>query len=106
MAIKIFWTDFAKKELQKIFRYYKEKVSLQIAQNLVEGIVLKTNSLDFQSKIGQKEELLRDRKQEFRYLVFKSYKIIYWFNKDYWFNKEKKLIEIVDVSMSGNILKK
>ncbi|MFY1045579.1 type II toxin-antitoxin system RelE/ParE family toxin [Chryseobacterium sp. GP-SGM7] len=91
MAIKIFWTDFAKKELRKIFRYYREKTSLQIAQNLVEGIVLKTNSLEFQSKIGQKEELLHDQKQEFRYLVFKSYKIIYWFNK------EKKRIEIVDV---------
>ena len=35
--------------------------------------------------------LLKERIQNFRYLIFKNYKIIYWFNK------EKNWIEIVDV---------
>ena len=91
MAMKIFWTNFAKNELQKIFNYYKDKASLNIAKNLVEGIVLKANSLDFQTEIGQKEELLIHLKQEFRYLVFKNYKIIYWVNI------EKNRVEIVDI---------
>ena len=47
--------------------------------------------MEFQTEIGQKEELLLDRKENFRYLVFKKYKIIYWFNKD------KNRIEISDV---------
>ena len=62
MAIKIYWTNFAKRELKNIFDYYKIKASPKIAQNLVIEIVEKTNALDFQSKIGHKEELLSDRK--------------------------------------------
>ena len=76
--MKIFWTAFAKRELRNIFDYYKIKASPKIAQNLVIEIVEKTNALDFQSKIGQKEELLSDRKENFRYLVSKNYKIIYF----------------------------
>ncbi|SKC07717.1 Plasmid stabilization system protein ParE [Soonwooa buanensis] len=91
MAIKIFWTDFSKKELRKIFKHYKDIANLNVAKNLVEGIIKKGNTLDFQTKIGQQEELLLNRKQEFRYLVYKSYKIIYWFNEP------KQRIEIVDV---------
>lgn len=86
--MKIFWTAFAKRELRNIFDYYKIKASPKIAQNLVIEIVEKTNALDFQSKIGQKEELLSDRKENFRYLVSKNYKII---------NEEKNRIEIVDI---------
>jgi len=39
----------------------------------------------------QKELLLVDRTQDFRYLVFKNYKIIYWINN------EKQRIEIANV---------
>lgn len=60
--MKIFWTAFAKRELKNIFDYYKIRASQKIAQNLVTEIVEKTNALDFQSKIGQKEELLFNRK--------------------------------------------
>ena len=89
--MKIFWTKFAKRELRNIFDYYKIKASSKIAQKLVTEIVEKTNALDFQIKIGQKEDLLSDRKENFRYLVSKNYKIIYWFNK------ERNRIEIVDI---------
>jgi hypothetical protein len=30
MELKIYWTDFSKKELQHIFEYYKENVSLNL----------------------------------------------------------------------------
>jgi len=33
MALKIYWTDFAKKELQNIFEYYRKKASLRVATN-------------------------------------------------------------------------
>ena len=91
MVIKIFWTDFAKSELKNIFEYYELRVNSTVARKLIEGIVNKANSLDFQHKIGQKEELLLDRKEGFRYLIFKNYKIIYWCNH------EKNRIEITDV---------
>jgi plasmid stabilization system protein ParE len=91
MELKIFWTDFAKKELQNIFDYYKENASLTVARSLVIGITRETIKLRKQSTIGQIEETLENPIKEFRYLVFKSYKIIYWINV------EKNTIEVFDV---------
>lgn len=91
MAIKIVWSYFAKEELKNIFNFYKINASLKIANNLVVEIVKKTNSLSSHAKIGQKEDLLLERSEGFRYLVYKNYKVIYFFNK------EKNRIEISDV---------
>ncbi|NOR58127.1 MAG: type II toxin-antitoxin system RelE/ParE family toxin [Sulfurimonas sp.] len=91
MELKIYWTDFSKKELQNIFEYYKENVSLKVAKSLTIGIVKETLKLKKQPEIGQIEELLIDRPNEFRYLIYKNYKIIYWIHKS------EKRIEINDV---------
>jgi len=91
MELKIYWTDFSKTELQKIFYYYKETTSLTIAKKLILGIENKTTILKTSPRIGPKEELLKNRKQEFRYLVFKNYKIIYWVNRN------ENRVEISDV---------
>jgi plasmid stabilization system protein ParE len=91
MGLKIYWTDFSKSELHKIFDYYKETVSERIARKLVLGITQSLLKLQKQPNIGQREELLLDRKEEFRYLVYKNYKVFYWFNKD------ADRIEITDI---------
>ena len=91
MELEIYWTDFSKGELKRIFKYYKEEANLKIAEKLVNGITSETLKLTKQAEIGQQEILLINRKQEFRYLVFKNYKIIYWINI------EKRRIEISDV---------
>ena len=44
-----------------------------------------------QPKIGQEEELLEKDSRDFRYLIYKSYKIIYLLNL------EKNRIEVFDV---------
>lgn len=90
MGLKINWTNFAKNELQKIFDYYNENVSIAVAKNLVIGIVKESKKLQDAPEIGQVENLLVDLGQ-FRYLVFKNYKIVYRFNKS------SKLIEILDI---------
>lgn len=77
MGLDIFWTDFAKNELRRIFDYHKEKASPKVARKLVDGIYSATLKLKSKPEIGQKEELLLDRPQEFRYLVHQNYKIIY-----------------------------
>ena len=78
----VFWTEFAKGKLDDIFEHYKLKArSANVARKLVDSIVNHTLGLENQPYIGQKEELLSDRPQSFRYLVFKSYKIIYWINE-------------------------
>ncbi|MEX8547732.1 MAG: type II toxin-antitoxin system RelE/ParE family toxin [Mucilaginibacter sp.] len=91
MELELYWTVFAKNELQNIFKYYKQKASPEIAKKLVSELVLETARLKTNPHIGQVEELLAKRKQEFRYLVHRNYKIIYWINND------KSSIEIIDV---------
>ena len=91
MELTIQWTDFSKKELNSIFHYYKEIASLNIARKFVSGIVKETMKLKKLPTIGQKEELLINDARQFRYLVYKNYKIIYYINL------EKNSIEIFDV---------
>lgn len=91
MALKIYWTDFAKNELKKIFNFYKDEASIRVASKLTTEIVSEALKLEKQSSIGQIEELLKHRDQSFRYLVYKNYKIIYWTNKN------KSRIEIIDI---------
>jgi|SRR5699024_2725871 len=91
MEIGIYWTDFAKKELNKIFDYYHQKVNLKLARKLVTQIVSDTDILKTFPEIGAREENLKLRPQKFRYIVSTNYKVIYWLNK------EMKRVEIVDV---------
>ena len=91
MELTVFWTQFAENKLEDIFHYYKYEVNIDVTRRLVTGIVDKTIDLEKHPYKGQKEELLKDRQEEFRYLVYKSYKIIYWINE------EKQRIEIANV---------
>lgn len=91
MELKVKWTDFSKNELKNIFEYYKDKASAAIARKLVTGIVNETLRLKLQPTIGQEEELLKNSDKEFRYIVFKNYKIIYFVNS------QLNTIEVVDV---------
>ena len=91
MDLEVFWTHFAKAELRNIFDYHKEKASLTIARKVVNGIYQATLRLAEKPAIGQKEELLIERPEGFRYLIHTNYKIIYWINT------KSKRVEISDV---------
>lgn len=91
MAISVFWTDFAKSELEKIFQYLKQNAGLEIAKNENKKIVQASLKLTNQPEIGQIEPMLIGRSGEFRYLLHQRYKIIYWINK------EQNRVEIMDV---------
>ncbi len=91
MALTVYWTQFAENKLEDIFYYYESKAGIRVAQRLVFEIVDKTISLEKNPSIGQKEPLLTDRPENFRYLIYKSYKIIYWNNNI------RERIEIVNV---------
>jgi plasmid stabilization system protein ParE len=77
MELRIKWTDFSKKQLKEIFEFYKEKTGVTVAKKLVAGIAKQTLKLKKHPIIGQEEELLKDDPREFRYLVYKNYKIVY-----------------------------
>ncbi len=91
MGLTVYWTQFAEEKLEDIFEYYSLKANLKVAHKLVDGIINHSTKLEKSPFIGQKEMLLAGRLQEFRYLVYKNYKIIYWINFD------KKQIEIVNI---------
>lgn len=91
MGLEVYWTEFSEMQLEEIFNYYLKNASQKIAKKITDGIYNETLKLKYQPEIGQEEDLLKSRKQKFRYLVFKNYKIIYWINKN------ESRIEINDV---------
>lgn len=80
--MKIVWTAESLKRLKEIFDYYNKEASIIIAKKLVEGIISHTDILVNQPEIRSIEELLKKRKNNYRYLVYKNYKIIYWHDND------------------------
>ena len=91
MSFEIIQSDFAESQLDKIFEYYVENVSLKVAQNLLKHIISEPNKLLSNPEIMPIEELLLDRENVYRYIVCKSYKIIYSIDANL------KLIKIADI---------
>lgn len=77
MAFKIIWSEFAETQLDEIYNYYEKKASSGIAKKLLKGIINEPEKLIKTPHIGQEEELLKQRKIQYRYLVFKNYTLIY-----------------------------
>ncbi|MBJ6369164.1 type II toxin-antitoxin system RelE/ParE family toxin [Snuella sedimenti] len=91
MELEVYWLELAENKLEDIYCYYLIKASKRVAENLVNGIVDSTIGIEKQPEIGQVETSFEHREQEFRYLVFKNYKIVYWINYDF------RRIEIANV---------
>ncbi len=83
MGMRTYWTQTALTNLEDIFEYYKLNTTLKVARKLVKEIVATTLLLQNRPKSGRKEELLHDRKLEYRFLVVRNYKIIYWTEDNY-----------------------
>lgn len=77
------------------FFYYLDEAEIEIAQEIVDGIIDSTIELDKNPLIGQKEQFLLERSREFRYLIHRNYKIIYWINE------KKKRIKIANIFDCG-----
>lgn len=91
MGLKIYWTEFSRKQLDDIFEYYLQKASKKVASKIIEELVQESLRLAKISEIGANENLLSHLNPEYRYLVHKNYKILYLIIKS------KGLIEIHDV---------
>ncbi|MCF8713581.1 type II toxin-antitoxin system RelE/ParE family toxin [Joostella atrarenae] len=91
MELEVYWLEFTENKLEDIYSYHLIKASKIVAEKLVNGIVDTTIGIEKHPERGQVEFNLKHRKQEFRYLLFKNYKIIYWINYDF------KRIEIVNI---------
>ena len=83
VVFRILWTDHAINQLKSIFDYHVIKASPNIAHKLVQKIIDATILLENNPQSGRKEDLLADRNQEFRFLIVKNYKIIYWIDREF-----------------------
>lgn len=76
--IKLYWTPFADASLKEIRAYIvKETYSEEIADRYINKLIDRVDQLKDFPNSGQEEELLKQIKQNSRYLVEGNYKIIY-----------------------------
>jgi plasmid stabilization system protein ParE len=91
MGLKIYWTDLSKIEVKSIYIFLKRKAGKEVAKKVTNDITIEVKRLMSLPYLGQIEDSLKNNTQEFRYLIYGNYKIIYWINLD------KNQIEIWDV---------
>lgn len=91
MISEIIWSAFAERQLDSIYEYYEYKAGIRVAENLLNGIITSADILLKSPKMGQVEPLLSHRDIEYRYLVYKNYKLIYFIDEI------SQLIKITDV---------
>ncbi len=103
MKLEIIWSEFAESQLDEIFEYYKEEASISIAKKLLKEIINEPEKLINSPLIGQVEELLKERSIEYRYLVFKNYKLIYSIDTK---NEFIKIADIFDTRQYPEKLKR
>ncbi len=100
---EIIWSDQAEIELDKIFEYYSEFVSISVAKNLLKEIVEEPNKLISNPEISQREDLLLDRENEFRYLLCRNYKLIYSIDQK---AKHIKIADVFDTRQNPSKIKR
>jgi len=76
--MKVEITDFAKAELQNIYKYYASVASEEIAQKILDRILDEVELLERHPNLGSKETLLAELKLNHLYIVCGNYKIIFY----------------------------
>lgn len=77
MKFVIIWSEFAENQIDEIYKYYEKEVNNKVAKKITKEIINEPNKLINLSFIGQEEELLKEQKTKYRYLIYKNYKKIY-----------------------------
>lgn len=77
MAVTIQWSQPARVQLREIFDCHLAVAGMRTARKLVSRIADHVDILRDNPRAGQREELVKDLSDEFRYLVDGHYKIVY-----------------------------
>ncbi len=77
MALLIEWSEAALASLEEVAEFLVRTVERRATRKILNKITRRVQLLAKHPKIGQREELLEDRPDEYRYLVVGNYKIIY-----------------------------
>lgn len=93
MSYKIIWSRFSEIQIDKIFEYYKNRVSTKLATKIVKSILIAPDKIIKNPEIGVIEPLLVHKEIEYRYIVSTNYKIIYSVNEK---NKSIRIADVFD----------
>lgn len=77
MAFNVVWSSFSEKQLDKIFEYYLDEAGEQVAKKVVKNLLERVECLKDHPELGPKEPYLTDLTLTYRYILYKSFKIIY-----------------------------
>lgn len=103
MAFQIIWSNFAEIQLDTIFEYYLENANLEVAKSIIREIISEPDKIILHPEITQREDLLIDRENEYRYLVCKNYKIIYSIDLK---SKQIKIADVFDTRQNPTKIKR
>jgi len=76
--VNVVWTETALNSLRLVFEFYALQANHSTAKKIVKGITEETLLLKTNYAMGQRENLLKNKMYEYRYLVKGNHKIIYW----------------------------
>ena len=68
MEVSIVWSELSEKQLKDIFEYYFQEAGPRIARRIINKIIDRVSILENYPLSGTKEELLKERAEDFRYL--------------------------------------
>ena len=80
--MEIEWTDTAKKNVRRLYKFYTKTASEEVAKKILDPIFPFVLTLKEINLIGQEEENLKHLKSGHRYLVLAHNKILYKLRKD------------------------
>jgi toxin ParE1/3/4 len=81
MAYRIIWTKGAIKRLQAIYNYLVEHASPTIAESITAAIIERAEQLYLFPESGSIETTILKYQQNYRYLVYSHYKVLYKIGK-------------------------
>jgi plasmid stabilization system protein ParE len=91
LSYEIRWSNYADSQLDRIYGFLKDSTSERVAKRYISKILKKPNSLSDNPFLGAKEPDLAELSNNYRYLVWKHYKIIYRVDS------KNEIIRVLDV---------
>ena len=80
--MEINWSPRSQIHLQRIYHFYVEHASERVAKSIIQRIVERTQLLAISPFSGVVEEQLANRIYQYRFLVYRHFKIYYFVTAD------------------------
>jgi plasmid stabilization system protein ParE len=103
MSWTVIWSSSAELQLAEIHVYHTEEANTKVAKKITTGIIKAPNILLNNPELGPKEPYLSDLQIEYRYIVYKSFKIIYSIDQS---ESQIRIADVFDTRQNPKKLKR